>query len=166
MLGSAQRRPANALDAARARSERAPTLAPPYLDAHAHAISGAGLAYRTVTGVPRGDDSPVDGTALIRRMDADGVRRAFVLSTAYQMSPDAYGTRTSESAEYARVRVENDFTAVECARYPDRLVPFLSVNPKRGYAVEEIAGSSRVSDSTKRRIWITKSRKRSRANRS
>lgn len=80
----------------------------------------------------------MDGAALIRRLDADGVRRAFVLSTAYLMAADAYGTRTAEAAEYARVKAENDFTAAECARYPERLVPFLSVNPKRGYAVEEI----------------------------
>jgi hypothetical protein len=71
-------------------------------------------------------------------MDADGVRRAFVLSTAYQMAADAYGTRTSEAAERARVRLDNDFTAAECARYPGCLVPFLSVNPKRGYAVDEV----------------------------
>jgi len=80
----------------------------------------------------------MDGTALIRRLDAAGIRRAFVLSTAYQMAADAYGTRSAEPAEYARVRLENDFTAAECARYPDRLVPFLSVNPKRGYAIEEV----------------------------
>lgn len=96
------------------------------------------LAYRAVTGVGRGDDAATDGAALIRRMDADGVRRAFVLSTAYQMAADAYGTRTAEAAEHARVRLENDFTAAECARFPDRLVPFLSVNPKRGYAVDEV----------------------------
>src|SRR4051812_16671131 len=138
MLGSDQQRTTKIFDAARGRWQRAPTLAPPYLDAHAHSISGPGLAYRTVTGVPQGDDSPVDGAALIRRMDADGRRRPPVLATAYQMSPDAYGTRTSESAEYARVRAENDFTAAECAQHPDRLVPFLSVNPKRGYAVDEV----------------------------
>src|SRR5215208_5448585 len=106
-LGSAQPYAAKVLDAARRRREHALTLAPPYLDAHAHSISDAGLAYRTVTGVPQGDDTLTGGAALIRRMDADGVRRAFVLSTAYQMAPDAYGTRTSEPVEYARVRSEN-----------------------------------------------------------
>jgi predicted TIM-barrel fold metal-dependent hydrolase len=54
------------------------------------------------------------------------------------MAADAYGTRTSETAEHARVRLENDFTAAECERNPVRLVPFLSLNPKRGYAVEEV----------------------------
>jgi predicted TIM-barrel fold metal-dependent hydrolase len=138
ILGSPQPRIGEIPDAARGLRGRAPTLAPPYLDAHAHSASPVLRAYRAATGGPKGHDSPADGAALIRRMDADGVRRAFVLSTAYEMAADAYGTRTSEAAEFARVRLENDFTAAECARYPDRLVPFLSVNPKRGYAVEEV----------------------------
>jgi predicted TIM-barrel fold metal-dependent hydrolase len=129
---------AGIVDAARGLRERAPPLAPPYLDAHAHSASALLLAYRAVSGGPKGRESPMDGAALIRRMDAGGIRRAFVLSTAYQMEADAYGTRTSETAEYARVRFENDYTAAECARYPDRLVPFLSVNPKRAHAVDEV----------------------------
>jgi predicted TIM-barrel fold metal-dependent hydrolase len=137
-LGSRWPFAATTPDAARGAPRRAPTLAPPYLDAHAHSSSAMLLAYRAMTGNVRNDESTTDGAALIRRMDADGVRRAFVLSTAYQMAADAYGTRTSEEAEHARVRFENDFAAAECARYPNRLVPFLSVNPKRGYAVEEV----------------------------
>ncbi len=138
ILGSAHPHAARVLDAARRLRERSPTLAPPYLDAHAHSASGLLLAYRAASGGPPGREPPADGAMLIRRMDADGVRRAFVLSTAYQMAADAYGTRTSETAEYARVRLENDFTAAECERNPVRLVPFLSLNPKRGYAVEEV----------------------------
>jgi predicted TIM-barrel fold metal-dependent hydrolase len=138
VLGLAQPHAGRVLDAARRLRERSHTLAPPYLDAHAHSASGLLLAYRALSGGPMGHESPVGGAVLIRRMDADGVRRAFVLSTAYQMAADAYGTRTSETAEYARVRLENDFTAAECAQYPARLVPFLSLNPKRGYAVEEV----------------------------
>jgi predicted TIM-barrel fold metal-dependent hydrolase len=116
----------------------APPLAAPYLDAHAHSVSAALLAYRAASGVKAGHPLEIDGPVLIRRMDTDGIRRAIVLSTAYQMAADAYGTRTAEPAEHARVRFDNDFTAAECARYPDRLVPFLSVNPKRGYAVDEV----------------------------
>jgi predicted TIM-barrel fold metal-dependent hydrolase len=138
ILGLAQPHAARVLDAARRLHERSHILAPPYLDAHAHSASGLLLAYRAVSGGPTGRESPADGAAVIRRMDADGIRRAFVLSTAYQMAADAYGTRTSETTEYARVRLENDFTAAECAQYPARLVPFLSLNPKRGYAVDEV----------------------------
>jgi predicted TIM-barrel fold metal-dependent hydrolase len=137
MLGSLHPT-AVALDATRDRSAPPAPLAPPYLDAHAHSGSPALIAYRAGTLADTGHDSPFDGAALIRRMDDWGVRRAFVLSTAYQMATDAYGILTSEAAEYARVRGDNDFTAAECARYPDRLVPFMSLNPKRGYAVEEV----------------------------
>jgi predicted TIM-barrel fold metal-dependent hydrolase len=138
MLGSAKPHAASVLDADRRVRERSPRLVPPYLDAHAHSASALLLAYRAVSGGPTRGESPTDGAELIRRMDADGIRRAIVLSTAYQMAADAYGTHTSESAEYARVRLENDFTAAECERNPGRLVPFFSVNPKRGYAVEEV----------------------------
>ena len=137
-LGAPQPRARGSRDATPGLREHVSTLAPPYLDSHAHIASGLLRAYRAVSGGPKGGESPADGAALIGRMDADGVRRAFVLSTAYQMAADAYGTRTSESTEYARIRLENDFTEYECARYADRLVPFLSVNPKRGYAVDEV----------------------------
>ena len=122
----------------RALSEGMSRLASPYLDAHTHVASPLLIADRAVSGAPAGNFSRGDGAMLSRRMDADGVRRAFVLSTAYLMAADAYGTRTAEAAEHARVRMENDFTAAECARDPDRLLAFLSVNPKRGYAVEEV----------------------------
>jgi predicted TIM-barrel fold metal-dependent hydrolase len=116
----------------------APTLPPPSLDAHSHSGSAAVIAFGALSGLARRSEPPSDGATLIGRMNADGIQRAFVLSTAYQMAPDAYGTRTSEASEQTRVRLENDFTAAECARYPDRLVPFMSVNPKRAYAVDEI----------------------------
>ncbi len=112
-------------------------LSAPFLDAHAHSSSPALLAFYAANGVSMGS-SPVDGAEIIRRMNADGIQRAFVLSTAYQMAVDARLTRTPEDAEHLRVRLENDFTAAECARFADRLIPFLSVNPKRGYAVDEI----------------------------
>ena len=137
-LGLAPRLGGGVLEAARRPGDRSPTLAPPYLDAHTHSASGQLLAYLATSDSTAAGESPTDGAVLRRRMDADGARRAFVLSTAYQMAADAYGTRTGETAEYARVRLENDFTAAECARHPGRLVPFFSLNPKRGYAVEEV----------------------------
>src|ERR1051325_4009396 len=125
-------------DAIRAPRELTRALPSPYLDAHAHLASAALAAYHAKAGATVGQIGTLEGAALIQRLNTDGVRRAFVLSTAYLMAPDAYGTPTPEAAEYARVKAENDFTAAECARYPERLVPFLSLNPKRGYAVEEI----------------------------
>jgi predicted TIM-barrel fold metal-dependent hydrolase len=138
ILGSPRPRAQEIGDAVRSARERTHGLPAPYLDAHAHLASAALAAYHARAGATVGQIGTMDGAGLIRRLDADGVRRAFVLSTAYLMAPDAYGTRTAEAAEYARVKVENDFTAAECARFPERLVPFLSLNPKRGYAVEEV----------------------------
>src|SRR5688572_5990121 len=138
ILGSPRPRAEEIGDAVRGPRARTQSLPSPCLDAHAHLASAALAAYHAEAGVTVGQVGRMDGAALIRRLDADGVRRAFVLSTAYLMAADAYGTRTAEAAEYARVKAENDFTAAECARYPERLVPFLSLNPRRGYAVEEV----------------------------
>ena len=138
ILGSPRPRAQEIGDVVQDLRERTQSLPSPYLDAHAHLASAALVAHHAEAGATMGRMRTMDGAALIRRLDADGVRRAFVLSTAYLMAADAYGTRTEEAAEHARVKAENDFTATECARYPERLVPFLSVNPKRGYAVEEI----------------------------
>lgn len=138
IFGSPRPRAQEIGDAVQGPRERTHGLPAPYLDAHAHLASAALAAYHAETGGTVGQVGTMEGAALIRRLDADGVRRAFVLSTAYLMAADAYGTRTAETAEYARVRAENDFTAAECARYPERLVPFLSLNPRRGYAVEEV----------------------------
>jgi predicted TIM-barrel fold metal-dependent hydrolase len=138
ILGSPRSRAQKIGDAAQGPRERTHGLPSPQLDEHAHLASAALAAYHAEAGATVGQMRTMDGAGLIRRLDTDGVRRAFVLSTAYLMAADAYGTRTAEAAEYARVKAENDFTAAECARYPERLVPFLSVNPKRGYAVEEV----------------------------
>jgi predicted TIM-barrel fold metal-dependent hydrolase len=109
----------------------------PFLDAHVHSESTALPAYRRLAGGPGGES--IGGEELVRRLDADGIGRAYVLSTAYQMASDVYHRAAlSLPDETARVRLENDFTAEQCARFADRLVPFLSVNPKRAYAVDEI----------------------------
>jgi predicted TIM-barrel fold metal-dependent hydrolase len=40
--------------------------------------------------------------------------------------------------EYAKVRVENDWTAAQAARYPGRLIAFCSFNPLKDYALAEL----------------------------
>jgi predicted TIM-barrel fold metal-dependent hydrolase len=72
---------------------------------------------------------------LIPLLDAAGVRRALVLSLAYQ-----YGNpnRPPVKDEYAQVRRENDWTAQQVAEYPDRLRAFCGVDPLKDYAVAEI----------------------------
>lgn len=72
---------------------------------------------------------------LIPLLDAVGIRRAVVLSVAYWFD----GTNPVPGTDpYAQVRAENDWTAQEAARYPDRLVAFCSFNPLRDYALAEL----------------------------
>jgi predicted TIM-barrel fold metal-dependent hydrolase len=72
---------------------------------------------------------------LIPLLDAAGIKRAVILSLAYQYSnpnlppiPD----------EYTKVRAENDWTAQQVAQFPGRLWAFCSVNPLKSYALQEI----------------------------
>lgn len=79
---------------------------------------------------------------LIAELDEAGIRRAAVLSVAYW-----YGSPImpkAEGDEYANVRAENDFTAREAARFPDRLAAFCSFNPLKDYALEEIDRCAKI----------------------
>lgn len=67
-------------------------------------------------------------------LDAAGVKKAVLLSTAYM-----YGSPRRElDHEYARVRAENDWTAAQAAQFPGRLIAFCGVNPLKDYALDEI----------------------------
>ena len=63
---------------------------------------------------------------LIPLLDAAGVRRALVLSLAYQ-----YGNpnRPPVTGEYVHVQRENNWTARHVAEFPDRLRAFCGVDP-------------------------------------
>jgi predicted TIM-barrel fold metal-dependent hydrolase len=72
---------------------------------------------------------------VIRQMDEAGIRRAVVLSIAYQFGNPF---RPAVADEYRRVKEENDWTASQAALHPDRLVAFCGVNPLQEYALREI----------------------------
>ncbi len=71
---------------------------------------------------------------LISLLDSAGIRRAAIMSTAYM-----YGrpSRVIED-EYAKVKAENDWTAAQVAKYPDRLRAFCGFNPLKDYALAEL----------------------------
>ena len=103
-------------------------LLAPLVDHHQHLLSPA-LA--KVWKQPQ----PVEAELLIQRLDQAGIQRAVVLSVAYAWStPD----RQAEGGEYAKVRAENDWTAEQVAKYPDRLIAVCSVDPLRDFALAEI----------------------------
>jgi predicted TIM-barrel fold metal-dependent hydrolase len=68
---------------------------------------------------------------LIDNLDEAGIERAVVLSVGYWHSDEA------------TTRAENDWTAAQVARYPDRLVGFCGVRPLLDFAVAEVRRCAR-----------------------
>jgi predicted TIM-barrel fold metal-dependent hydrolase len=100
----------------------------PPIDYHQHLLSPSAAALGSLPNRFTARD-------LIALLDAAGVRRALVLSLAYQ-----YGNpnRPAVRDEYAKVRAENDWTARQVAQYPGRLRAFCGVDPLKDYALSEI----------------------------
>ena len=93
------------------------------IDVHTHVMSPELAAVIAGPGTP-----PSTADDLINRLDEAHVGQAVVLSLAYiQVLPDD-----------AAVQAENDYTAAEVGKYPDRLIGFCGVNPLRASAVDEI----------------------------
>lgn len=85
-------------------------------------------------------EHPITADDLVDNLDEAGIQRAVVLSVAYWFGSAEPGY-TDE--EYASVRAENDWTAAQVARHPDRLVAFCGVSPLREYAVPELRRCAR-----------------------
>jgi predicted TIM-barrel fold metal-dependent hydrolase len=79
-------------------------------------------------------EEPITAEKLVAHLDAAGIQRAVVLSDAYWFG----SSRKPVADAYARVRAENDWTAQEVARFPDRLVAFCSFNPLADHALPEL----------------------------
>ena len=78
---------------------------------------------------------PITAESLIAMLDAAGIRRALLLSNAFR-----YGDprQPSDPDEFAHVKAENDWTAGEAAKFPQRLVMYCSFNPLKDYAMAEL----------------------------
>jgi len=112
-------------------------VGPPLVDHHQHLFSPAVVRLVTPNPLPPGGVAlqPIDADRLIALLDSAGIRRALVLSVAYTWGNPS---RNVEN-EYEKVKAENDWTAEQVARYPDRLRAFCSLNPLRDYALKELA---------------------------
>ena len=102
-------------------------FAQPVVDHHQHVFSPALAAVVKV--------GPITAAELVRHLDDAGIKRAVVLSTAYSFSNPS---RKIEN-DYEFVRADNDWTAEQVARYPDRLIGFCGLNPLKDYALSELA---------------------------
>ncbi len=114
---------------------RAQTAAPhptPVADHHQHLFSAKMLADLNT---PADGPKPILASDVVALMDLAGIRRAAVLSVAYQ-----YGSpKRKVEDEYAKVKAQNDWNGAQAALYPDRLQSVCGVNPLKEYALEEVA---------------------------
>jgi uncharacterized protein len=81
----------------------------------------------------------VDAARMAELLDAGGIRKAVLLSLAYSYGNPNRPNQRSIERELELVRAENDWTAAQAARLPERFVAFCSVNPLKPYALDEIA---------------------------
>jgi uncharacterized protein len=110
-----------------------PGQSQPSIDYHQHLLSPSAAKLGSLT-------NPFTARDLVSLLDAAGVRRALILSLAYQ-----YGNpnRPPVADEYEQVRQENDWTARQVAEFPDRLRAFCGVDPRKPYALSEIERCAR-----------------------
>lgn len=79
--------------------------------------------------------APIDSDKLVQLLDEADIQKSVVLSIAYAFeSPFNEGLKNPAD----KLRAENDWTAAQVARHPDRLVGFCSVNPLTDTALPEI----------------------------
>ena len=103
----------------------------PVADHHQHLFSPAMAEFQKVT--------PITAQDVITLLDAAGIERAVLLSTAY-----SYGRPGREPQnEYERVKEENDWVGAQAALFPKRLVGFCGFNPFKEYALSEIERCSK-----------------------
>lgn len=104
----------------------------PEADHHQHVFSPPMAEFQKI--------APITGEDVIKLLDAAGIRRGVLLSTAY-----SYGRPGREPQdEYAKVKEENDWVGSQAARFPDRLVAFCGFNPLKDYSIEELNRCSKI----------------------
>jgi predicted TIM-barrel fold metal-dependent hydrolase len=102
----------------------------PVGDFHQHVFSAADVALAG----PSSGLVALDAGQLMPLLDAAGIRKAVLLSVAYMIGSPSRNV----DDEYAKVRLENDWTAAQAARHPGRLIAFCSFNPLKDYALAEL----------------------------
>ncbi len=112
-----------------AQKQTAPTA-----DHHQHLFSPEMAVFQKI--------QPITAQDVITLLDAAGIQRGVLLSTAY-----SYGRPGREPQdEYAKVRAENDWNGAQAALFPKRLVAFCSFNPLKAYALAEMDRCSKDPD--------------------
>jgi predicted TIM-barrel fold metal-dependent hydrolase len=102
----------------------------PVGDYHQHVFSKEDIALAG----PQSGLQALDAKDVVALLDAAGIRKATLLSLAFWYGKPGRAV----DDEIGQVRRENDWTAAQAARYPDRLVAFCSFNPLKDYAIKEL----------------------------
>jgi uncharacterized protein len=111
---------------------------PPLVDHHQHLFS-PWLAALLSEPYPAPPFNPITADDVIAHLDAAGIARAVVLSTAYVWSQP---WRAIDD-QHAQARRDNDWASQQVSRYPDRLIGFCAIHPTASWALEEIARCAR-----------------------
>jgi predicted TIM-barrel fold metal-dependent hydrolase len=104
-------------------------------DHHMH-LASPDLCRRVGECLPSNHPPAVYGSDAVHALDEARISRGVILSCAYLYGLPSLHLSPTEVAK--RTRMENEFTASEVAKYPDRLVGFLSVDPLQDSALDEI----------------------------
>jgi predicted TIM-barrel fold metal-dependent hydrolase len=99
------------------------------VDHHQHLFSPAAVEL-----AKNSRQQPITADKLIVMLDLAGIRRAVVLSEAFWFDSPLFKLEQPQAA----VRAENEWTAREVAKFPDRLVAFCSFSPLADYALTEL----------------------------
>jgi uncharacterized protein len=104
-------------------------------DHHMH-LASAALCGLVGECLPSNDPPAVFASDAVNALDDAHVAKGVILSCAYLYGlPSLHLTATDIAA---KTRRENEFTAAQVAKYPTRLVGFMSVNPLQNSAIDEI----------------------------
>ena len=118
-----------------AGTERASDAMPWRADHHMH-VASADLCSLVGECLSSNHPPAVFASDAIAALDAANVSKGVILSCAYLYGMPSLHLTPHDIA--TRTRRENEFTAAEVAKYPTRLVGFLSVNPLQSSAIDEI----------------------------
>ena len=115
------------------------TAAAPLVDHHQHARSPRATEYFYSEIYPAGTDAPDpvarDAEDIIGQLNEARIKRAAILSVGYWFEEPKDGRIPNA---HQLVRAENEWTAAEAARFPERLVAFCSFNPLSDHALREL----------------------------
>jgi uncharacterized protein len=111
----------------------------PRADHHQHLFSPA-LAALISPASPAAPTAPITAKELIGHLDAAGIQRAAVLSTAYIWEQPS---RQVDNAP-DKLRADNDWTSQQVAQFSDRLIGFCGLNPLKEYALDELARCAKM----------------------